>query len=266
VEVNLRFSFQTNFKDEKRKIQLVLESPEIFKIKVNSHQVNYSDIGFWHDISFKKVDISGLIRQKGENIVELSCLFIPPKKKNTLIYKKDGVELESIYIIGDFSVKARKTSLERRATFLNDFLLTDETKEVKQGDLTPQGYPFYAGSVVYKQRVKVDGLRPEERIYLRFEDFQAIVARLTVNDKDAGLVFWPPYEIDISPVLKKGENLLEIELTSSLRNLLGPHHHSQGELLSVGPASFIDETHWMDGYNFVPFGLNKVKLIHKVSL
>jgi len=208
VEVNLRFSFQTNFKDEKRKIQLVLESPEIFKIKVNSHQVNYSDIGFWHDISFKKVDISGLIRQKGENIVELSCLFIPPKKKNTLIYKKDGVELESIYIIGDFSVKARKTSLERRATFLNDFLLTDETKEVKQGDLTPQGYPFYAGSVVYKQRVKVDCLPPEERIYLRFEDFQAIVARLTVNDKDAGLVFWPPYEIDISPVLKKGENLL----------------------------------------------------------
>ena len=89
------------------------------------------------------------------------------------------------------------------------------------------------------------------------------MARISVNGKEAGLVFWPPYKVEITSLLKEGENLLEIELTGSLRNLLGPHHHSKGELLSVGPQSFVDEVHWVDGYNFVPFGLNEVKLIRR---
>ena len=265
LEVDLRFSFQTDFGDEGREIYLVLESPEIFNIRVNSHKVRYSHAGFWHDISFKKIDISNLVRQKGQNTVELSCLFIPPKKKGTLIYRKDGVELESIYIIGEFSVRAGKSFRKGKATFLNDFLLTDEAQEIKQGDLVLQGYPFYAGSALYRQKVELDALSSEERVYLKFEDFQAIVARISVNGKKAGLVFWPPYEVEITSLLKEGENLLEIELTGSLRNLLGPHHHSKGELLSVGPQSFVDEVHWVDGYNFVPFGLNEVKLIRRRS-
>jgi len=197
--------------------------------------------------------------------VELSCLFIPPKKKGTLIYRKDGVELESIYIIGEFSVRAEKSFRKGKATFLNDFLLTDEAQEIKQGDLVLQGYPFYAGSALYRQKIKLDVLSSGEGVYLKFEDFEAIVARISVNGKEAGLVFWPPYEIEITSLLKEGENFLEIELTGSLRNLLGPHHHSEGELLAVGPRSFVDEAHWVDGYNFVPFGLNEVKLIRRRS-
>lgn len=52
------------------------------------------------------------------------------------------------------------------------------------------------------------------------------------------MVFWRPYILDISEFVKEGKNRLEIELTNSNRNLLGPHHNPEGESLSVGPGSF----------------------------
>ena len=85
--------------------------------------------------------------------------------------------------------------------------------------------------------------------------------KVTVNKKEIGLVFLPPYQIEVTKFLKDGENLLEIEITNSLRNLLGPHHHQKAELLSVVPESFSDEENWTDSYSFIPFGLGKVKLI-----
>jgi hypothetical protein len=72
---------------------------------------------------------------------------------------------------------------------------------------------------------------------------------------------------------------VEIELTNSLRNLLGPHHHPGGELNEVGPVSFTGNsgwpsnnkgggesdwydlrltgkpTYWRDDYYLIPFGL-----------
>ena len=57
-----------------------------------------------------------------------------------------------------------------------------------------------------------------------------------------------------------GENSLELELTSGLRNLLGPHHLEEGESFAVGPACFFKEPNiwgnlpWNDGYCFVEFG------------
>ena len=134
-------------------------------------------------------------------------------------------------------------------------------KKIKEGDLLTQGYPFYAGSVIYKQKIRMDAPSFKERIFLQFQDSQAITAKVTINHKEVGLVFWPPYQIDISSFLKEGENLIEIELTNSLRNLLGPHHNNLGEQKWVDTRSFTDETHWVEGYNFIPFGFKRVRLI-----
>jgi len=128
----------------------------------------------------------------------------------------------------------------------------------KSKDLVTDGYPFYAGSFLFSQKFKV---KPSGKVFLKFENFNAIVAKVTVNKKEAGLVFLPPYQIEVTEFLKKGENLLEIEITNSLRNLLGPHHHQKAELLSVGPYSFSNEKNWTDSYSFIPFGLGKIKLI-----
>jgi hypothetical protein len=93
---------------------------------------------------------------------------------------------------------------------------------------------------------------------------------------------YSPWETEISEALREGENQVEITLINSLRNLLGPHHHSGGELNAVGPSSFTgnpqwpntggendwydlrlkgNSTLWRDDYCLVPFGLLEPPII-----
>jgi hypothetical protein len=83
----------------------------------------------------------------------------------------------------------------------------------------------------------------------------AVVVRILINGKEAGVVAWNPRRIDITGFLRSGRNSVVVELTSSLRNLLGPHHFKGPEPTVVCPESFSDEKKWSDTYRFVPFGL-----------
>lgn len=52
---------------------------------------------------------------------------------------------------------------------------------------------------------------------------------------------------------------LTLTLYGTMRNLLGPHHHLEGELPAVGPDSFapnepISPANWADRYCMVTFG------------
>jgi hypothetical protein len=242
-KVELKFEFWTGFIPEE--IYLILENPEIYKIYLNKKEIPDKGKGYYLDIAFRKIDIKKYLK-KGKNILVLSCKFFNPKKKGTLIFLENGVELESVYIVGNFSVEKKK----------KNYLLTPPKKNVKNGDLVFQGYPFFAGSINLFQEIKIKKEK-NEKIFLNFEKISATTTKITINGKEAGIIFMKPYKLEISKFLKDGKNSLEIELTNSLRNLLGPHHHISGELTGVGPGSFQDKKNWTDEYNFVPFGIEK---------
>jgi hypothetical protein len=66
-------------------------------------------------------------------------------------------------------------------------------------------------------------------------------------------------------MLVRGRNRVAVTLTTSLRNMLGPHHHQDGEVLWVSPQSFACQRGWFgrsaghscvpSDYNVVDFGL-----------
>ncbi len=75
---------------------------------------------------------------------------------------------------------------------------------------------------------------------------------------------WAPYEIDITSLVKSGKNKIEVELISTLRNLLGPHHRPEGEPdqcwgtdFTLYPNWLKDEkqrnANWTDDYFFLNF-------------
>ena len=64
---------------------------------------------------------------------------------------------------------------------------------------------------------------------------------MRVNGKDAGICCWEPFAYDLSGLLQEGNNTLELELTTSLRNMLGPHHLEEGESYSVHTLSWQKE-------------------------
>ena len=80
---------------------------------------------------------------------------------------------------------------------------------------------------------------------------------MAVNGAAPSVFLWAPYEADITAQAHAGKNTLAVTLTNSCRNLLGPHHHTAGELYSVGPFSFLKGagSAWEDRYNLVRLGL-----------
>ena len=85
---------------------LVLEQPEMYSgIEVNGRPVKFDGKSFYRDISFKTADISGLLKT-GINTVSLMLDYKAPVPDSRDPFKRYGSEIESIYITGDFAIKA----------------------------------------------------------------------------------------------------------------------------------------------------------------
>ncbi len=233
TEFELEFEFESEVNGEGRELYLVLERPEAFSIEVNGAEVPSADSGFWVDKSLRRIDISRHVR-RGRNVVRL---------RGVVDFE---TEIESCYVVGDFAVRSEGDVR---------FVITEEPGAVRCEDLVHQGYPFFAGTVSLAQEFELSG--GFKRVVLEFEGLSCIVAEVLVNGELAGHVFLRPHAIDITERVREGRNELEVRLVTSLRNLLGPHHHRAGELFSVGPGSFMDEANWTDKYHFVPLGFKR---------
>jgi len=81
--------------------------------------------------------------------------------------------------------------------------------------------PFYSDRVAYAKTYR---LAPEGKYSVKLGNWHGTVAEVRVNGKPAGIIGWPPYELDISQAVVAGENEIEVVVYGSLKNLLGPHH------------------------------------------
>jgi len=287
----LRFTFLT--KNRPKKICAVIEDAASYDIRVNGKSVRYSGLPYYIDKSFHPIDITNHV-QIGKNVIEVSrdFEFVPEAtfRLGSLFESLPGVELESIYLIGDFAVQSKVSLKEQKPKCLRyqpEFVLSDETK-VTSGDLIVDGYPFYAGRLTLSNSVRINKPNVNERIFLQLPRLNATIARIHINEKEAGTIIWPPYRLEITPLVREGGNNIEIQLTNSLRNLLGPHHCTNGRPLATWDSDFSGKgsalsgrssdgpdwlvkrrkgttSYWTDDYFFVPFGLGGRTTVIKES-
>lgn len=278
--IELKFCFEVDMNlDKNKEFFLAIETADEFQILVNGIQAEYKDQGWWKDRAFKKVDIKEHVKP-GHNEVILKRTFYQAQKVYDVLFGEDvleteinkltfDVELESIYVVGDFGVvsKSPYSYGERRAVFTDGtFVIVDMPSKVTKGDLTQQGFCFFADTIRLGQDLDVT-VEEDQSLILDIGKPDAVVSKVFVNDKPVKTLLWAPYCVDITDFVKPGLNRISIELFSGNRNLLGPHHHIDGELYSVGPSSFTDkpgwadrsdtDTIWREGYCFVRFGLKE---------
>lgn len=276
-DVALKFHFEITMDLTKNKeFWLVLETAAEFEMEINKKHLSYQDWGWWKDYSFKKVNIKPLLRT-GSNEIILKRRFHQDQKVYEVLFGENvleteinrlayNVELESIYLVGDFGVfsQSEYSNGERRAVFTNGpFVITDRPQMIKTGDLTPQGFCFFAGAITLSQEIPI---RKDEgfRLILDFGKIYAGVAKVMINHRLVKTLPWAPYTADITDFVTEGPNRLSVQLFAGNRNLLGPHHHINGEVYSVGTTSFTDKSGWAEGepgldiwresYCFVQFG------------
>ncbi|MNO80608.1 hypothetical protein D3C76_718200 [compost metagenome] len=288
VTAELEFAFAVGFDTARqRELYLVLERPEELEIELNGARVETASSGWWRDISFRTIDISGLAAA-GRNALVLRMEFhgsqeISDRLARAKAFEAEGnkltidQELESIYLLGDFGVHSGSgfTDGERRAVFTEGpFQLMEPSRQVQTGDLTRQGFPFFSGSLRLRQTLTLDAAQASGAQWFFQAPPDAIVTKLFINGVEVRSFLWEPYHADISSFLHSGSNVIELELTGSCRNLLGPHHHIKGEVYKVGPDSYKDKPGWTDKdldqnthvyqtrYAFVKFGLAASPLIY----
>ena len=78
-----------------------------------------------------------------------------------------------------------------------------------------------------------------------------------MNGESSGIIGWEPYELDISDWIRNGRNEVEVKVTGSLKNLLGPHHNDPTYGLVTPWSFFYAPDHQPPGtaYHLVDYGL-----------
>jgi hypothetical protein len=86
-------------------------------------------------------------------------------------------------------------------------------------DVDEKGINYYSGPAKYSKEFTLseETLSKGTQAYITFEDIQEM-ARLTVNGNDCGIVWTPPYEVNISQYLKEGSNHISVRVINNWNN------------------------------------------------
>ena len=259
--------FKFNISENIDKIHIANELLNKFDVKVNGFTVvaenSYSDISQYLVI--------------GENIISLTANFSPSEKflnayttatksENELGKLYFDTEIEALYLVGQFAVKTdgEFRPLDKNACrYIGDFSLARPTDTLNISKITTQGFPFFCGKLRLSKKFNLS----DTQYCVKFTPYGISDVTITVNGKKLSPVIWEPYEVNLSEHLLKGDNEIEIEITTTMRNLFGPHHIPLGELYTVHPGDYyrqesvwnhLNPTPWDENYCFTELGIESI--------
>ncbi len=276
--VDVVYRFQQ--KDMLEHLQIAVEIRGTEKILYNGKEISERFNGWYIDKGIGLANVTDL-QKIGENSLRISYTVYGQRsymdtldgfetERNLFHYKS---EAESVYLVGDFSIENKNTVYDDGylTTEFNGFTITKPQTVDFEKELTAQGLYFYRGGVEYRYTLTK---KIGEKVYIRFEDFYGVTARITANNekKMAEIVINPFDKTNITEILTNGENEISVMLYGSNRNLLGPFHHQSGESAFVGNSTFrgkkgfedtilynhFGENTYDEKYHFVKFGLGAV--------
>ncbi len=183
-------------------LAIVIERPDLYTITCNGHAILAPVGQWWLDKAFGKIPISQAA-QPGENVVTITA------SPFTMFH-----EIEPAYLLGDFALRTTE----------HGFVIgPDKSITIGgQGGWNAQGYPFYSAGICYREQFEISQRAGTYSVAL--PDWLGSVAKVSVNGKFAGYIDAPPWECDVTKLIRKGSNAIEVTVIGTLKNTLGPHH------------------------------------------
>jgi hypothetical protein len=211
-EATYRFTIEGQLPE---RLSIVIERPDLYTITCNGKKVSAGKNAWWLDKAFGRIDITPAA-QLGENIVTIQAAPFT-------IYH----ELESAYVLGTFRLKPVDSGF---------VILGESQPTLTLGSWKGQGYPFYCAGVSYSGQFNVSSRRAGKYV-VELDKWYGSVAEVIVNRKPAGHITCRPWQCDVTELIKRGTNTIEVRVIGTLKNTLGPHHNGilRG---SAWPASF----------------------------
>jgi hypothetical protein len=101
-------------------------------------------------------------------------------------------------------------------------------------DHSAPGIKCYSGKAVYRTTFIIDHDPADRSLAVELGQVEDLgIARVRLNGTDLGVVWRPPFRVDVSGAVKSGENQLEVEVVNSWRNrLIGDRQLPEAERLT----------------------------------
>jgi hypothetical protein len=226
-------------------VHLALEQPEQWDIRINERSVDIDNISsWWIDPAIKMVLLNNDFLRLGQNQLTLTGNF--DRQTN----------LELIYLLGHFGVTLNGQSSS----------ITQLPEHLTLGNWGNQGLPFYSGNITYRTRFECH-IKPESRYVINFPDYNASLVEVKLNQNKPLLIGFGNNQVEITPYLNNGNNVIEIIVYGSRRNALGPLHLTEDPPVIIGSFSFqYEENKWQEHYKLIPYGIFKAPVILKSQL
>ncbi len=272
-------------------LKLALEEPENCRIYFNETEIKNTADGYYLAKQFRIVPLPDLCRV-GKNTISIELDYTPltnsGSELSSIFATSSGTEPENMYLLGDFCVSGiMEHNLNGCLRYNRHFKLCKEKDSVcNYGDLTIEGYPFYAGIASLEREFELDDFKS---CCLCIENLRCAVSEVYINGRYCGDIYRSNSKIDCTGFVKKGKNTVTLKLANTLRNLFGPHHRAIGERgntftdtpgRSRGCYGYFDEAWvpidistndwfkkidtdspvWTPSYNLVPFGAEGIYL------
>jgi hypothetical protein len=194
-----RISFQADYLPPKLNLIVDGFAGSEWSLYVNSERVTSTPVRSQVDGQMKAVDITPHIH-KGENLVALRLVVTNPT---------DGL-LDLLKLTGDFSLTHQGDGT---------YSIEAPRTSIQPQPWTNQGYPYFSGRAIYRKRFELPESFTNQRVFVE-PKMQDDVLEVIVNGESAGVRLWEPYQIQITNMLKSGENILELRVANTLVNLL----------------------------------------------
>lgn len=247
-ELQLKYEFTSNVTPEN--LKLYAEDMNTLKVEINgkeSHKIGVHE----YEPKLQIFDAAPyIIKGKNDIVITLNyyqdenvyyALFgegVTESLRNCMVY---NTALESIYLAGDFGVYpvGLRSGQTERTVLCDGFILDEKKAEIN--DFIKDGYAMFAGEITLESEIDFPSGDCLLEIGGRWQ-----TAIVEINGIRKKLLF--DTAIDVSDMIHPGKNTVRITLTTSLRNLMGPHHFAPAdESTAVSPDTFELTGTWKNG-------------------
>ena len=200
IPVWYQISFQADYLPSQLNLIVDGFAGSEWSLFVNGVRVTTTPVRSQVDSQMKVVDITPHLYEGEENLIALRLLVTNPT---------DGL-LDLLKLTGDFSLTSEGDGTYR---------ISAPRTSLQPKPWTDQGYPHFSGRAVYRKRFELPESFVGQRVFLEPEMYDDVLEVL-VNDQSAGVRLWTPYQVEITDLLKSGDNTLELRVANTLVNLL----------------------------------------------
>jgi hypothetical protein len=154
----------------------------------------------------------------------------PEKNGNAVIGSREKLEAKILYSSGKEKIISTNPKLATEIT--GNWKVSFQPKLDKPFDMefpelidfskhSSREVNYFAGTATYLKTVNIESglLEKGQKIILDLGEMNDI-AEVKINEKNLGVLWYPPYFVDITDVIIKGENQLEIAVTNNWANRL----------------------------------------------